>query len=115
MVRSRIYWPLSGVILKVRGSGTDLAEVGAIIGQKLPATDQFAVQGRLTGSAKVVIPASRHRAVQSRGSLNLTLNGGIEAVAGSQGHKFHAQGLPVRSWRKSGPLVGTRAARAGAF
>ena len=56
----------SGVDLKVNGSGTDLAEVGAIIGQKLPATDEFAVQGRLTGSTKILsLPEARGSALRA--------------------------------------------------
>jgi uncharacterized protein involved in outer membrane biogenesis len=67
---------LSGLNLQLKGSGSDLAQVGAIIGQKLPPTDEFTVQGRLTGSAK----ALSLRGVQGRarrGSLSLTANGGI--------------------------------------
>ncbi|MFN2249334.1 MAG: AsmA family protein, partial [Candidatus Promineifilaceae bacterium] len=42
---------ISGVDLKLISSGKDLAEIGQIIGEKLPVTDDFTVQGRLTGSA----------------------------------------------------------------
>ncbi len=66
----------SGVDLNVKGSGRDLAEVGGIIDQKLPATDEFALQGRLTGSVKTL----SLRDIQGRarrGSLNLTAEGAI--------------------------------------
>ena len=42
---------VNGIDLHLNGSGKDLAEIGTIIDRKLPATDEFAVQGRLTGSA----------------------------------------------------------------
>ena len=45
---------INGIDLQLKASGKDLTEIGAIIDQKLPATDEFAVEGRLTGSAKVL-------------------------------------------------------------
>jgi uncharacterized protein involved in outer membrane biogenesis len=67
----------SGVDLKVKGSGKDLSAVGAIIEQKLPATDEFAVDGRLTGSAKTLSLSGASGSAR-RGSLNLTLNGRMQ-------------------------------------
>jgi uncharacterized protein involved in outer membrane biogenesis len=63
--------------LQLTGSGKDLAEIGSIIGEKLPATDEFKVQGRLTGSAKALsLQAAQGSA--SRGNLKLSLQGGIK-------------------------------------
>ena len=45
---------LSGMDLYLKGSGKNLADIGSIVGEKLPATDEFAVQGRLTGSTKAL-------------------------------------------------------------
>ena len=67
----------SGVDLKVKGSGRDLAEVGAIIDRKLPATDEFSLEGRLTGSAEA-LSLMNAQATARRGSLHLTLNGGVK-------------------------------------
>ena len=44
----------SGIDLKLNGSGQDLSAAGSIIGEKLPATDKFEVQGQLTGSTKIL-------------------------------------------------------------
>ena len=41
---------ISGVDLKLKISGKDLAEIGTITGKKLPASDKFTLQGRLMGS-----------------------------------------------------------------
>ncbi len=67
----------SGVDLKVTGSGKDLAEVGVIIDRKLPATDEFALEGRLTGSA-AVLTLKNAQATARRGRLHIALNGGVQ-------------------------------------
>lgn len=45
---------LAGIDLKLKGSGNDLLSVESIISAKLPATDKFTLQGRLTGSANAL-------------------------------------------------------------
>ena len=103
----------SGVDLKVNGSGTDLAEVGAIIGQKLPATDEFAVQGRLTGSTKILsLPEARGSA--KRGSLSLAVNGGIEELLPVKGINFKLK-ASGKELADIGPLVGAALPELGAF
>ena len=67
----------NGVDLKVKGSGRNLAEVGAIIDQKLPATDEFALEGRLTGSAEALTLMDARGTVR-RGQLYLNLNGAVK-------------------------------------
>ena len=66
----------SGVDLKVNGSGRDLAEVGAIIDRKLPATDEFTLEGRLTGAVEA-LTLMNAQGTARRGRLHLTLNGGV--------------------------------------
>ena len=61
---------LSGIDLQLNGSGKDLSAVGSIIGEKLPTTDEFTVQGRLTGSAKV-LSLNEAQGSAKRGSLTL--------------------------------------------
>ena len=68
---------LTGIDLQLTGSGKDLAEIGSIIGEKLPATDEFKVQGRLTGSAKA-LSLQEAQGSASRGNLKLSLQGGIK-------------------------------------
>jgi uncharacterized protein involved in outer membrane biogenesis len=68
---------LTGIDLQLKGSGKDLSEVGPIIGEKLPATDTFTVQGRLRGSAKI-LSLSESRGSAHQGGLSLILDGGIK-------------------------------------
>ena len=68
---------MSGVDLNLKSSGKDLAEIGPIIGEKLPVTDGFTVLGRLTGSAKV-LSLSEAQGSAHHGGLSLELNGGIK-------------------------------------
>jgi hypothetical protein len=103
----------SGMDLKLKGSGKDLAEIGPIIDQKLPATDQFAVQGRLTGSAKA-LSLQEAQGSASRGSLNLTLNGGIEALPALKGINFTLK-ASGKELAEIGPLVGTKLPELGPF
>ena len=68
---------MSGVDLKLTSSGKDLAEIGQIIGEKLPVTDDFTVQGRLTGSAQV-LSLSEAQGTARHGGLSLVCDGGIK-------------------------------------
>jgi uncharacterized protein involved in outer membrane biogenesis len=104
---------ISGVILKVSLSGSDLAEVGAIIGQKLPATDEFAVQGRLSGSTKS-LSLQQTQGSASRGSLNLTLSGGIEELPALNGINFKLK-ASGKELAEIGPLVGADLPELGPF
>ena len=81
----------SGVDLKVKGSGKDLAEIGAIIEEKLPATDQFTVQGRLTGSAKA-LTLKEAQSSAKRGSLRVALNGEVKDLIAFSGVDLKVKG-----------------------
>ena len=74
----------SDIDLQLKGSGEDLSMVGSIIGEKLPTTDEFTVQGRLTGSAKV-LSLSEAQGSAKRGSLSLVLYGGIKDLLNFSG------------------------------
>ena len=82
---------LSGMNLHVKGSGKNLAEVGAIIDQKLPATDEFIVQGRLTGSAKALSLQAAQGSAR-RGDLGLALDGGIKDLIYLKGIDLKVKG-----------------------
>ncbi len=103
----------SGVDLKLKGSGKDLAEVGAIIGQKLPVTDEFAVQGRLTGSAKS-LSLQQAQGSAKRGGLNLTLSGGIAELPALNGINFKVK-VSGKELAEIGPLVGAELPDLGPF
>ncbi len=68
---------LTGIDLKLDASGRDLSEIGPIIGQKLPKTDQFAFKGRLTGSAKALSLREAH-GIARRDSMRLNLTGAVK-------------------------------------
>jgi len=104
---------LKGIDLKVRASGKDLAEIGTIIDQKLPATDQFAVQARLTGS-KEALSLQGAQGSARRGSLNLTLNGGVEALSALKGINLMLK-ASGRELAEIGPLVGAGLPELGPF
>jgi uncharacterized protein involved in outer membrane biogenesis len=103
----------SGADLKVKGSGKDLAEIGAIFDQKLPATDQFAVEARLTGSARS-LSLQQAKASANRGSLNLTLNGAIKQLSALEGINFTLK-ASGKELAEIGPLVGTELPELGPF
>ncbi|MGD2098190.1 MAG: AsmA family protein [Desulfobacterales bacterium] len=106
-------YTFSGVDLDLKGGGKNLAEIGKIIDQKLPVTDQFAVQARLTGSAKALsLKAAKGHA--RRGSLNLMLSGGIEALSALEGIHF-ALKTSGKEMAEIGPLVGTELPDLGPF
>jgi len=103
----------SGADLKLMGSGKDLAEIGTIIDQKLPATDKFAIEARLTGSARSLsLPQAKGSA--NRGSLNLTLNGAIEQLPALGGINFTLK-ASGKELAEIGPLVGTKLPDLGPF
>jgi len=103
----------SGVDLKLKGSGKDLADVGAIIGQKLPTTDEFAVEGRLTGSANSM-SLQEARGSAKRGSLNLMIGGGIEKLPALNGINIRVT-ASGKELAEIGPLVGAELPELGPF
>jgi len=104
---------LTGIDIKFKGSGRDLAEAGPVIGKKLPTTDKFTTQGRLTGSAKALSLREVKGSV-SRGSLNLTFNGGIKELFTFEGISFKLKAIG-KELAEIGPLVGTNLPKLGPF
>ena len=103
----------SGVDLNVKGSGKNLAEIGTIIDQELPVTDQFTVQARLTGSLKI-LSLRAARASARRGSLKMALSGEIEALPALKGINFTLK-ASGKELAEIGPLVGTDLPDLGPF
>ena len=68
---------LKGMDLQSRLTGKNLAEFGEIIGEKLPATDQFEIQGRLTGSTEA-LALQKAQGSARRGSMRLAVNGAVK-------------------------------------
>ncbi|MEJ2102658.1 MAG: AsmA family protein, partial [Desulfobacterales bacterium] len=74
----------SGVDLKLKSSGHDLTVIQSVIGEKLPATDQFEIQGRLTGSAEA-LALNEAQGSARRGSMSLTFSGRIARLLTFEG------------------------------
>jgi len=104
---------LSGIDLRLQGSGKDLAEIGTITGKKFPASDKFTVQGRLMGSTKA-LSLLEAAGSASRGSLNLTVSGAIKELLALEGInvKLKASGKELAD---IGPLLGTDLPELGSF
>ena len=104
---------LSGMDLRLQGSGKDLAAIGTITGKKLPASDKFTVQGRLMGSTKA-LSLLEAAGSASRGSLNLTVSGAIKELLALEGInvKLKASGKELA---EIGPLLGTDLPELGSF
>ena len=104
---------LSGMDLRLQGSGKDLAEIGTITGKTFPASDKFTVQGRLMGSTKALSLLEAQGSV-SRGSLNLALNGAVKELLALEGInvKLEASGKELA---EIGPLIGTELPELGPF
>ena len=104
---------LRGLDLQSGISGTDLAELGNIIDEKLPATDQFEIQGRLTGSAEA-LALKEARGSARRGSMNLAFSGDIAQLLALEGIHLtlKASGEELAD---IGQLFGTELPRLGPF
>jgi uncharacterized protein involved in outer membrane biogenesis len=104
---------LKGMDLQSGITGTDLAELGNIIDEKLPATDQFEIQGRLTGSTEA-LALNEARGSARRGSMSLTFGGDIAQLLNFDGINLtlKASGAELA---EIGPLVGTELPELGAF
>ncbi|RLB99019.1 MAG: hypothetical protein DRH90_21100 [Deltaproteobacteria bacterium] len=68
---------LNGMDLQSRLNGKNLEEFGKVIGVKLPATDEFEIQGRLTGSTEA-LTLQRAQGSARRGSMRLSLTGTVK-------------------------------------
>jgi uncharacterized protein involved in outer membrane biogenesis len=104
---------LSGMDLKLKGSGKDLVEVGSIIGEKLPETGAFTVQGRLMGSLKDISLQEMQGQV-GRGGMMLSLQGEIKDLQALQGMnlKLKASGKELAEIEA---LIGIRLPLTGPF
>jgi len=97
---------LQGIDLKVNGSGKDLSAMGPIIDQKLPATDQFALKGRLTGSAKA-LSLKEAQGSASRGSLRFSVNGTVKDFFTLKGMDLQSR-LSGKNLTEFGVIIGEK-------
>jgi uncharacterized protein involved in outer membrane biogenesis len=107
------FFTLAGMDLQSRLSGTDLTEFGGVIEEKLPATDQFEIQGRLTGSTEVLALQGAQGSA-SLGSMRLTLTGAVKNLLTLKGMDLQSR-LNGRELAEIGPVVGADLPEMGPF
>ncbi len=98
----------SGLDLQLKGSGKNLEEIGLIIGKKLPATDEFAVQGRLTGSIKALSLQAAQGSAR-RGSLRIAVNGAVKDLLTLKGLDLQSR-LTGKDLAEFGGIIGRKTA-----
>jgi uncharacterized protein involved in outer membrane biogenesis len=103
----------SGVDLKLKSAGKDLALIEPLIGEKLPATDQFEIQGRLTGSNKA-LTMKNIQAAARRGSLNFTANGVVQDLLTLRGMDLQSR-LTGKNLEEFGEIIGEKLPVTDAF
>jgi uncharacterized protein involved in outer membrane biogenesis len=104
---------LKGIDLHSAVTGTDLAELGRIIEVKLPATDEFEIKGLLTGSTET-LALNEAQGSARRGSMNLTLSGGITQLLALEGIHV-ALKASGKELAEIGQLIGTELPGLGPF
>jgi uncharacterized protein involved in outer membrane biogenesis len=104
---------LSGLNLQLKGAGKDLSQAGVVVGQELPSTDAFTLQGELTGSARV-LSLREVRGHAQRDSLNLDVTGAIKNLLTLAGLDL-ALKVQGKELAEIGPLIGTTLPELGPF
>ena len=104
---------VSGVDLNLKSSGKDLAVIAPVIGENLPATDQFEIQGHLSGSS-AGLRMKNARGSARRGELRFAVNGAIEDLLTLKGMDLQSQ-LKGEELAEIGPLFGTKLPGLGPF
>jgi hypothetical protein len=99
--------------LQSRLTGKNLEEFGEIIGEKLPATDQFEIQGRLTGSTEA-LPLQKIQGSARRGSMRLSLTGTVKDLLTLGGMDLQPR-LTGKELAEIGPLFDTELPKLGPF
>ena len=103
----------SGVDLKLKSSGKDLAVLSPFIGEKIPATDQFEIQGRLTGSSKALTMKNAQAAAR-RGGLHFTASGEIKDFLTLRGMDLQSR-LIGKNLAEFGEVIGEKFPTTDAF
>jgi uncharacterized protein involved in outer membrane biogenesis len=104
---------LEGVDLVFQGSGNDLAELGAVIGEKLPQTGPFELDGHLTGSSKALALGDARGTITYK-SAKATLTGRIGDLAKRSDIKLDVR-CSGNDLAEIGPIFGEKLPTTGAF
>ena len=107
------FFTLKGFDLQSELTGKDLAEFGVVIGEKLPATDQFEIQGRLIGSTDLLaLQAAQGSA--GRDSMRLNLTGAVKDLITLSGMDLQSK-LNGNELAEMGPMFGSDLPDLGPF
>jgi uncharacterized protein involved in outer membrane biogenesis len=94
----------SGVDLNLKISGKDLAVIAPVIGEKLPTTDRFEIQGHLRGSTATLTLKNAQGSARL-GDLRIAVNGAVKDLLTLKG--MDLQSRPTgKELAEIGPLVG---------
>jgi len=104
---------LGGLDLQSQLSGKSLAEFGDVIGQKLPATDEFQIHGRLNGSTDA-LALQKAQGSARRVSMHLSLSGAVKDLLTLRGMDLQSR-LKGKELAEIGPLFGTKLPGLGPF
>ena len=92
--------------LQSRLTGKNLADFGGVIGEKLPATDKFEIQGRLIGSAEA-LTLKKAQGSATRGSLRLTVDGEVKDLLAFKGMDLKSR-LSGKDLTEFGEIIGVK-------
>jgi hypothetical protein len=99
-------YSLGGLDLQSRLTGKNLAEFGEIIGENLPSTDEFKIQGRLTGSPDV-LTLQKATGSGRRDSLRMSVTGAVKNLPTLEGTDVQAR-LTGKSLAELGEVIGVQ-------
>ena len=97
---------LSAIDLELKGDGKDLSTIGAMIGQKLPATETFDFRGRLQGSPQH-LSFLKAQASAKRGGLHVGFTGRVGDVQNFRDLDLQVSGSG-KDLGEITPLIGIR-------
>ena len=100
----RDLYTLNGLDLQTRLTGKNLAEFGEVIGENLPSTDEFKIQGRLTGSPDMLTLQDATGSGR-RGSLQMSVTGTVKNLPALEGTDVQAR-LAGKSLAEFGEVIG---------
>ena len=97
-------YSLGGLNLQSQLSGKNLAEFGEVIGENLPSTDEFKIQGLMTGSPDV-LTLQKATGSGRRGSLRVSVTGAVKHLPKLVGMDVQTR-LAGRSLAELGEVIG---------
>ncbi len=104
---------LQGIDVTAQLNGKNIATLGSFWDIQLPATDQFEIQGHLSGSS-AVLSMKNARGSARRGELRFAVNGVVEDLLTLKGMDLQSQ-LKGEELAEIGPLFGTKLPGLGPF